>query len=648
MKLRLLLFAILTVLILPACNEKQDDSPVSMLITQGFSESYYKSLAKDVKKDLGIDIEFRYEISANQSTLLLQDFMNNDMKADIVFTYAKIPNKFLKDCCIDLGSNSNLTSLFKYQTLTDFIAEDGSIYQLPLSSRLVGITYNETLMKEKGWKLPKDFNDMLRLKKCCEEEGITFAITDVRYSGNPFNYLFHLMGSQWISTVKGTVWLEGFLNGTKTLSSFKEQALYFKKWTESGLFGEFVGKDKNSRQEFGRRRALFLYSNRNNSRGYSGPQYDKYGNKTGVMLNDIFRSMPWISEDGSNNCFTVNENCWVMVNQSLADKSKHDKLAKVLKVLEYMMGEKYVKMMSEEQNDIFTYFNDFEIGEDRMYYQYADHIRRGFLQPWYYGYFDEGTIIATGSEIGSYMFNATMSSYERNHLVHYINFDYNRLATFDSAIGMLRNSLHSQQEDYLGWAEELIECPKITEMVAIACGMALQEQIDTAEVSVGLMPYADSWKELQPWKPVSVQNARAFPGVLQKAYSYIFEPFHCSEVVGIWMTGKQIADIVANKYDPSCYFVDDSTGESTFDSEHYGPYPYACAIKGNLKLKDNKQYLVAVAPECLEKEVFEQFKRDGKVIISPDTKDYATADIAHGITLYFGIHPTISNSNIEW
>ena len=635
---------ILAALTLCSCGGREDGQTVSMLVTQGFSEKFYRTLADDVKKDLGIDIEFVYENCVNQSSMILQDFVQNDLKADIVFTYTKVPNRYLEDCCLDFMSRSDLMSHYSYSKVREFMSEDGCAYQLPLSSRLVGITYNATLMEEKGWKLPSTYQDMLDLKRKCDAEGIPFAVTDIKYTGHGFNFLFNVMGPQWLFTVKGESWLNGFLNGNKSAQVFKEAADYFRRWVEDGLFGDLADIKSAARIQFGQRRALFCFTNRNNFTGYSGPMCDREGNPTGVMLNDRFKTMPWISEDGSNNCFTMYDNCWVMVDRTVEHNKA--KLDAVLSVLEYMMCDKYVSLAMDEAADVYCAFNDIDIREDRLFYDYADHIRRGFLQPWYYYDFEETTIIETGTEIVSYIYNVYRKNGWPVDQTRHINYVFNLNATFDSAMGMLRNSLHAQQEDFLGWAEEFVDYPGVARMTAIAGAMTLQEQLLGEEVTAALMPYVRDIKDLQPWKAVSVQNTRVYPGVLKKGYSFIFEPPGCPEIVGVRMSGARLREIVSAGYDPSDYFIDPVTGQSTFDIENYGPYPYALEIKGGASLEDDREYLVALSPATLEKKLYDAFLEQGSVLKKGG--HIVSGNLANGITLYFLEHPTISNSNISW
>ena len=644
------LAALTAALVLCSCNGGSENASVSMLITQGFGEEFYKTLAEDIGRDLGIDIEFVYENSSSPSTMLLQDFINADLQADIVFTYAKIPDKYLETCCLDFVAESNLLSHYSHSKVAQFITGDGCAYQLPLTSRLVGITYNATLMAEKGWELPRTFDDMVELKRKCDADGTLFAVTDIKYTGHPFNYMFNMLGSQWLSSVSGEKWLEGFLTGGKSMHIFKEKAEYFRRWVESGLFGDLADTKSHVSKQFGRERALFCFSNHNNFTGYKGPMYGPDGKPNGRMLDDTFKSMPWISGDGSNNCFTAYDNNWVAVRRTAATDNK--KLSNILAVLDYMMSDRYMKIAMQEGADLYCILDEVDIESDRLYYDFADRIRRGYLQPWYYNRFEEETIIETGREIASYIINYYMEQGWRTEQVRHYNYSFNPDATFDSAVSMLRNSLHAHQEDYLGWAEDDLGPSDIARLSAISGALALQEAGVTADA--GLMPYAGSLRDLQPWKGVAVQSASVHAGPLSKSYSYIFEPAGCFDVYAVKMTGAELRGIVAGGFNPSDRFVDPATGESTFDSSHYGPYRYALALRGEKAgsapdadgIDDGREYLVALCPPVLTSEMWEKFSASGRLVTLDG--EPVNANLARGIQLYFQRHATISTRNITW
>ena len=623
------------VLSLAACGQNgntvvQDDSPVTMLINLGNSESYYRALAEKITENLGIEVEFVYQICYNSSDMSRLYFKNNDLPADIVFTASKTDDELLKDSCVDILSYSSVSSLFTAKTVEECTTENGAIYQLPVSSKLIGITYNETLLNEMGWDVPENYSDMLDLKAKCDAAGIKFAVTDGVATGHGFNLLFHLMGVQWLSTPDGTEWFEGFLEGTKSIDEFSEHCEYFKKWTEAGLWGSFHTQDWGGSTEFSQTRALFWFSILNSSTGYDGPEYDDNGNATGRELHDTYKTIPWISENGDNNCYTYYDNCWVYVNKDLEAADKSDKLQKVFKIIEYMCSDEITQLVSESGKDTYVAVNSYDIGDDRLYSAYNEKIKTGFVQPWYYNYFDTDSIVGTGEVINAYI--AGTGSFENIFTVLNTN-NQNRLNAETDAL--------AEFPDGLGYEDT-------AKLVALAAATALDMTLEangkSERVEVTIAPYTPGPNLLPPWKSASVCNSVVYKGKLETGAANTVLAQSTQNPVGIYMTGAEIKALIANKFDPSDRFIDKETGESTFDSEHYGPYPYVCLVKGNAELEDNREYLVALCDRYITLAEYTAFTEAGKVISGLD----GTCTLMQGLTEFASAHPTITAADLCW
>ena len=665
-KITLILLGVVMSLVLCACSGqevstkeiKQDDSPITMLVTEGNGEEFFNTLKASVKKDLGIDIQFIYETSCDPTDQVRLDFANDNVQADIVFTSAKVDDEYLMDSCVDFLTNSHITSAFTYSKIKECTADDGGVYQLPLSTKLIGITYNETLLNELGYDVPETFEDMLELKEVCDEKGIKFAVTDFRVTGHAFNYLFHTMGSEWLSTIEGTNWIESFIDGEADINTFKEKCEYFKKWVEAGLFGSINTdvdyknwQEAGATNEFRKTRALFCFAILNYSDGYEGPQYDDEGNETGVMLNDVHKTMPWISEDGSNNCFTYYDNSWVMLNNSLLEEDKADKLSKALQILEYMTTGEFADYTTSISQDIYLSLNDFNVGEDRFYYDFADEIKSGFIQPWYYNYFDIDTIVNTGTEIASYILNTTLTGDELVNTAKGCNYAVNFEADFDSIFEVLDNNNNNKEsntaDSVLGTIEETLGIVETARLTSICGAMNLQKTLDEEGngqvVSAALLPYAEKIEDMQPWREVAVADSVLYPQELTSALMHVGIPKQCGDVVGIWMTGAEIKEIMENKYNPACYY-----DEGVYDDETYGPYSYICVTKGGAELEDDIEYLVSVPYMALEKDVYDGFYDAGKVVLSESDGSVLSANTSLGFELYFSEHPVVNKENITW
>lgn len=534
---------------LAACDKTEnetaaaEDNTITMAIALGNGEQYYNELIKGIKEDLGIEVKPVYQISSDTSTFLRLNFQHNDMPADIVFTASKTPDEYLEGCCLDLLSETHLTSHFTYNKTAECTAESGAVYQLPLTSKLIGITYNETLLNELGCEIPKTFEDMVNLKAICDEKGIPFAVCDGVVTGHGFNWLFHLMGSQWLSTTEGTEWFNQFKKGEASVDEFKEKCEYFKKWKEAGLFGTFQNQDWLGAEKFETTRAMFWYGITNSVSSYDGTEEG-----TGKEIHDVYKTIPWISEDGTNNCFTVYDNSWVAVKKELGDKGNEKKLENVIKVIDYMTSEKVIKLAADISKDVYVAVNSFTVGDDRLYSAFSEDIKNGFIQPWYYNYFKNDAIVNTGEAVNAYIAGS---------------------GSFDDIFTILEETNQAELNDaseILFTAEETLSYEGTARIIAVSGALALQKSLDenhqSETVRVSLVPYTENPNELPPWRGACVVNTFVYQGAFESTAFNTIIPPNAASPCGIYMTGKQIKDLCNQKFDPSSRFTDAETGKA--------------------------------------------------------------------------------------
>ena len=626
------LLALVMIFSAAGCSSKevvQDSSPVTMLITLGNGEAYYTRLAEMIEEKLGIEVEFVYRNSCDSSNVTKLFFANRDLPADIIFTSSKTDDALLKDSCVDLLSRSSVTSAFTQTTLSNCTTEDGAIYQLPVSSKLIGITYNETLLNEMGWELPETFEDMLALKAKCDEAGIKFAVTDGAATGHGFNLLFHLMGSQWLSKTEGTSWFEAFQAGEENAEEFMEASDYFKRWTEAGLWGVFHTQDWQGSGEFMKTRALFWFSILNSVDHYDGPEYDDEGNETGRELHDTYKTMPWISEDGTNNCFTYYDNCWVYVNKELEAENKAEKLQKVFQILEFMTTEEATALVSSLSKDSYVSVNNYEMSDDRLYAAFNESIKTGFIQPWYYNSFDTNSIVITGEVINNYI--AGKGSFE----------------DIFSTLERCNEENLSQEPEILAEFPEGLDVENTAKLVALSAAEAIDRTLEEngldERVDVAIAPYVTEDNSLPPWKGASVCNSVVYEGELEVGQSNTIFPASAINPCAIYMTGAEIKEIVNSGFDPSDRFIDKETGLSTFDSENYGPYPYVCLVMDNQELEDDSEYLVALCDTFITDAAYTAFSDAGKTL----TELSEVNSMIQGLKSFAQKHPVISADELS-
>lgn len=629
-------------LALCGCGNKvveQDDTPVSILVSQGHGREFYEKLAADVKEKYDIDVKFIYCSSNGVTAQIMQDIANGPMPADIVFSSTRIPQEYVSRSCIDLLSKSNVTSAYTYEKIKECTSSDGGVYQLPVTSKLIGISYNATLMEELGCKPPKNFAEMVALKNRCDREGIPFANSEITLQGDGFNYLFHIMGTQWLSTIEGAEWLQKFREGEVNVEQFRKASVYFKKWVEAGLFGDLNPVSSSGVLDFVTKRFLFHFGTTNRNVRYSGEMVDIAGNPNGRILNDEYKCMPWISEDGLNNCFTSYDDLWVMVSAGLLSRGKEEKLAKALKVVGYLSDPDFATFTSGLSPDIYLSYNGYTPTEDKLYADYVDDIKAGFVQPLYYNMFDLNTIINTGSEIGSYILNKQCSAAQAARYGIYCIYHFNPLSKYDTIFDTLQASLTERLSDLVGIVDQYMDYQQAARLVAVGGALALQSQLnmngDSRNIQVAIQPYCNSREDMEPWRDLPVENSPLYPGDFTKAYLYAIVPIHSQAFVIINMTGAELKDIL-------------EAGFTHTYSPGYGPFPYACVVRHGVELKDDEEYLVAVSPSALPFQSYKDFIINKRIQVHPEdhTKTYYGSTI-YGIESFFASHPHVA-PDFEW
>jgi len=592
---------------LSSCGSKQET--LSMYVGLGTAGAgYYDKVRDAVEKETGVKLEFVYSNSMDTTNSMVNMIQNNDLPADIITTASKTENEYCRDSMLDLAAYTNIPDNFKSTDVENLADEDGQVYQLPFATRLIGIGYNKTLMEEMGWELPKTFDDMVALKAKADDAGVRFAVFCTAATGHGFNNLFHLMGSDYLITPAGTEWLENFQNGKTGIADFAKQSVYFKKYAEAGLFGDVHDEDWAVAQEFSETRCLFYYNIITEVASYDGYQKDVNGNQVGdEPLHDEYGIMPWLSEDGNTNCYTEYNCLYIGLNKKLLEDES--KLEAANKVLQYMLSEEITSIFSDYCKDGLVKTKTYDIGKDRLYYEYADQVNKGYTMPWYYNGFDVDSIVNVGEKVNNYL--AGDKSGGISDIMHEIEYrNRENLKGHKEILAELEETL-----DY----EDNARLQAISNM--LAANSVLKDAGESAKATVALLPYIEDASDISAEIKMPLVQQKMYKGGLETAKLSSYVNSLANDVAIVKMSGKEINQLAKEGFDAS---VD-------FGYEHV--FDVVCVSEGDAKIDDGKEYLVAIPWQVLGTAKFEEYQKNGQVIMKEGVPLKTTT--IEGLNLFF-------------
>ncbi len=642
----------------------QDDSPITMYIGLGNTKTtYYTALKELIKEELGYDVEFVYSNTLDTTNTMNQMIKNGDLPTDIIVTASRTNEEYQENAFLNLSTETNLPDLFTSNQIKQ-IDVDGSVYQLPFSTRLIGIEYNKTLFEEYNLELPSSLEEMIALKAKAEELGLKFSTTGATLTGHGFNYLFHLLGTNYIFGADGTEWLANYRSGNASIDEFKEEASYFEKFVEAGLFGSIHSEDWNASTEFKETRALFYFNIINDTYSYDGFQYDDDGKIVGAeyigdevvaeeatdgiaveidgkyvlydeaneahqgltrynipgatVLHDKYGSMPWISENGNSNCYVTYNNMYLAINKKLGEEDQAKRLAKIVDILELMTTDKAARLFTELYPDGYVAVKDFSIDNTRLYADFADSVEKGYIMPWYYNEFDNECIVSVGQVVNDYLLGK--DTFENI----FVELDKDNTAFLN----------HTPKT--LAKVSETLDYKDVAKLQCVANALSSQKVLDDngidAKIEVSILPYVNNINELPLEVNTPIVQSKIYKGDIEEVLLNSYIQGTAAPVI-VKMSGSDINALVESGYNTNTEFGVDKT------------FDIAVMTKNGISIDDSKSYYVAVPSKILV-DSYDKYLADGAVITKDDAPLAGTT--LEGLTMYFENHQTISKTNIEW
>ena len=584
-----------------ACGKKelaQDKSPLTMYVGLGNAGgTYYDELKECIFNTTGVEVKFVYTNALDTSNYAINCIKNADLPADIMITASATPEEYQKGAFLDLAGVSNLMDSFTTAIISSTNI-DGAIYQLPFTSRLIGIGYNKTLLEEMGWELPKTFDDMVALKEKADEAGINFSLSAGAATGHGFNYLQNIMATQFTSTIEGKEWFDKWQAGGATIDKFAEACTYFEKWRDAGLFGTFHDTDWNASYTAASTRCLFCFDILNQTSRYEGPLMDADGNEVaGVTLCDEWASMPFISEDGSNNNFVIYNNMYLALDKKLGEKQEAEKLTEAIRVLDFLTTNEAARIFTNNVPDGYLATKSFEIDDSRLYAAYKKEIQEGYIMPWFYNFYDADSVVDTGELVNKYIKDNS--------------------ATMPEILKMLddRNTaaLNSQVRS-LGTVEKTLGYDAVAKLIAIAGARSLDSMIsETVDVSLCAYVTDATISTIPRAVQLPVAQTKLYGGEYEAVRSRTLVNQQSENPVAVILNGKELSSLIDTGYVYKHVIADNSTEGKSEELK----YDFAVVAREGIRIENNADmtYVVAVSKTALDESFYEKLLGEGRIIV---------------------------------
>ncbi|WP_295747970.1 ABC transporter substrate-binding protein [uncultured Oscillibacter sp.] len=490
-----------------------------------------------------IELEFRSYTGGNRTGYSWAQMRAGDIP-DIFITSQILDKDLAKERLADL-SGYDFVNRFSTAIL-DRVAIDGGVYLLPVDSAMYGIFYNKTLLEEKGWKVPTNFEELEALCGEIEAEGLIPGVIGTQLTGGPFSSVFNLAKTSWLTTPEGVKWEREFLAGTATAKGVWEDTMdYVQRYIDIGMF-HADPEDRSSPRlildYLGGRRAVFCTA----VQTVNITAFPETGDQLGLM--------PFISENGSKNLYMYNPTCYFGISKRLTEPGNEKKLENAIRILSLLFSpEGQAAFITEETPCVMSVLDSAVIPEGNLIHDAQQALWEGRAFPMTYVRWENVL-----SEMGQ--------AYK----------EWFRGENGMDGPGCIAR-MDALQRNYLEHSDQLSFCESTEdftlEETAELIGRALGSAVGAGAAIIPLGEFHEGGVEL----PSSV-TGKLYAGKINVEIVRSIVPAFDGEYALLSMTGAQAGELAA----------------AGFDAEGDGhPFPYVLVTRDGAPLEDEKTYQVA-------------------------------------------------------
>lgn len=470
--------------------------------------------------------------------------MRADDIPDIFVTPHMVDRDLAKERLADLSSYSFVNGF--PNAILDQVSIDGGVYLLPLNNAMYGIYYNKTLMEEKGWEVPSNFDELEALCKKIQEEGLIPGIVGANLTGEPFSTVFNLAKTSWLTTPEGVKWEKDFLAGDATAKGAWEETMeYVQRYIDIGML-QTDPEDRNTAQlildYLGNRKAVFCTA----VLSVNITEFPETGDELGMM--------PFISEDGSKNIYMYSPSCYYGISKRLTEPGNEEKLEDAIQILSLLYSkEGQETLIDKETPCVMSALSSDVVGKDSLIYDAQQALWQGRAFPMTYARWEN--IL---SEIGQ--------AYKE---------------WFRGENGMdgkaCIDRMDELQQNYLNHSDVLDFCESTADFTLEETGILLGKALGSAAGADAVMVPFGGLHEGNVELKAGV-TGKLYKGKINVEVANTITPSADGKYAVMTMTGAQAKELEAAGFD--------AVGDGN-------PFPYLLVVRGNKELQDDASYQVA-------------------------------------------------------
>ena len=518
---------------------------------------YEKFLSLAAREYPDIELEFISYTGANATGYSWAQMQGDDIP-DIFITSQILDQELAKERLVDL---SEYPFINEFSTaILDQVAIDGGIYLLPVTYSMYGIFYNKTLMEEKGWQVPENFDQLEELCQEIQAEGMIPGVLGTQLTGNTFSAIFNLAKTSWLTTPEGVEWEKDFLDGRACAKGMWEPTMdYAERYADIGMF--YTDPEDRNNPEIildylGNRKAVFCTS----VQTVNITAFPDTGDKLGIM--------PYISQDGSKNIYMYSPSCYFGISRRLTEPGNEEKLEKAVRLLALLFSEEgQAAFIDENTPCVMSVLDSAGISEDALIHDARKALKEGRAFPMTYAGW-ESVLSDMGQAYKDWFRGENGMDKEQC------------IARMDEL-----------QQSHLNRSDDLYFCECLEdftlEETARLLGQAVGSAADADGVMVPLGEFHEGGVELN-----AGVTGKLYKGKINVEVANSICPGVDGEYGVMTMTGAQAEELAREGLD--------AAGDGN-------PFPYLLVTRGDRPLEENKEYRIAFFPGGYTEETAETY-----------------------------------------